>query len=85
MTDTPLSPLSDDDIETSVTTDGAPLAEQDADGVDHGQDADTEDHGGGTDTDSTDAGSGHGPADADSSDSNVHDAVDADGTDTPSI
>ena len=61
MTDSPDQPLTDDDI----TGDGDPVppAEQDADGVDHGQDADTQDHGGGTDSDSTDG------VDADGTDS----------------
>ena len=71
MTDTPLSPLSDDDIETGVATDGVPLAEQDPDGVDLGQDADTQDHGGGADSDSTDSDS----TDTDSTDSDSTDAA----------
>lgn len=67
MSETPSTPLSDDDIDTGVSTDGLPVVEQDADGVDHGQDADTQDHGGGHDTDSSDADSTDG-TDADSTD-----------------
>lgn len=73
MSETPSTPLSDDDIDTGGTTSGVPLAEQDADGVDNGQDADTQDHSGGTDTDS------------DGTDSDGTDSDSTDGTETAAI
>lgn len=70
MTETPTSPLRDDDITTGGSTSDGGTSGQDADGVDLGQDADTQDHGGGTDSDSSDAdGTDSDSSDADSTDS----------------